>query len=94
MTPVGLLSPKVFELMVVARSNRLHGHARSIHARLGHGKRGTRNGTFHLCCECTHPIALAKRGAQALQSTLPTLLEHLTSLVCKALRAGQRLRDL
>jgi len=40
---------------------------------------------IHLFCECTHPAVQAER--HALQSTLPALLERLTSLICKALRA-------
>jgi len=49
------------------------------------GKRSTQDGTFHLFCECTHPAVQAER--HALQSTLPALLERLTTLICKALRA-------
>jgi len=49
------------------------------------GKRRTQDGTFHLYCECTHPAVQAER--EALQSTLPALLERLTTLICKALRS-------
>jgi hypothetical protein len=40
--------------------------------------------TFHLYCECSHPAVQTERDA--LQSTLPALLERLTTLTCKALR--------
>jgi len=49
------------------------------------GKSSIQEGTFHLFCECTHPAVQAE--CHALQWTLSALLERLTTLICKALRA-------